>query len=59
MERDIFNSFVEQGIMANDVEEIKEKYQVYRKEWISSMVNAVINQLGIDEEDAREARKYP
>ena len=53
MERDIFNSFVEQGIMANDVEEIKEKYQVYRKEWISSMVNAVINQLGIDEEDAR------
>ena len=59
MERSIFDSFVEQGIVANDVEEIKEKYQVFRRQWVDGMVDAVINQLGIGEEDAREAKKHP
>ena len=43
-----FASFIKQGTAANDVEEIKEKYQVLRMQRVDNMVEAFINQLGID-----------
>ena len=42
-----FASFVEQGIVVNDAEGIKEKYQVFRMQWVDNMVKTVINQLAL------------
>ena len=38
---------------------MKEKYAVYKKEWVEKMVDYLLKQLDINEEGAKEARKHP
>jgi hypothetical protein len=38
MDRTILQEFVNENIVANDLEQIREKFEVYRMEWVERMV---------------------
>ena len=59
MDKIILQEFVNEGVMASDLEQIKEKFEVFRREWVERMVDYMLKELGINEEGAREARKHP
>lgn len=41
------------------VEELREEYIVFKKDWVNKMVEFLIRELMINEESAKEARKNP
>ena len=59
MDKTILQEFVSEGVTANDMDQMNEKYKVFRREWIDRMVEYMLQELNLNEEGAREARKHP
>lgn len=59
MEKMILQEFITEGNVGGDLDEMKEKFEVYKKEWVERMVDYMLKQLDINEEGAKEARKHP
>ena len=45
--------FVNEGVTATDLDQIQEKFEVFRREWVERMVDYLLKELGINEEGAR------
>ena len=53
MDKIILQDFVSEGVTATDLDQIREKFEVFRREWVERMIDYLLKELGINEEGAR------
>lgn len=59
MEQVIINEFLSEYHHAKDLNGLMKEFETYKKLWNERMVEYLIQELEIDEEDAKVARKDP